>query len=287
MTIWNLRDNNKQKKYREGSKSKNKNGQHVAHYFSLDLAAYLHKFVSPSVELKRMKFICNVADNFRMIDRRTNLSNHRKIDNHLMDSFENIMIPKFEDNKEYKQLLNENPSKLELVVKNENISAIRLSHPQSVRAKAQAKRVQMLGFPNHYIAFARLFYRCFRDSKGRHIWNDIGNHKEFQQYLQSQLSIDQDNNNQDDTQHIDDGLIQIKNDNKYGIDDKGRILHQGPKGGVYYITASGYKKYINVDEDDVKTDTIQKNHDGRKRKKKTIKKKTIQLNKFVNKGKVY
>ena len=147
--------------------------------------------MSPLVAPKEMKLICNQPANFVMIAGNTNQSTHREIDNKLMKDFEEMIFPKFLRNEKYRFMWQLNPSKLELEVKSGNISAIRLGHSQSTRAKLMAKRVQELGFPPHYTAFARLFYRCFRDLKDGHIWSDNGNQKEFKQYLQSQLSTDQ------------------------------------------------------------------------------------------------
>eukprot|EP01084_Bolivina_argentea_P254890 428619_1 len=182
-----LRDGYAQQKYRNQSKSTNKKVQDVAHYFSLDIAAFLNKFVHPSVPINTLKSICNNPNNFRMINKTTNRSNHKQIDNKLMNSFRDIILPKFNTNQKYKTLLQKNHCQLELAIKNNQMTCVTLKANEASRARAQAKRIQQLNFPNHYAAFVRLFYRCFKDSKGRYIWSDIRNTAEFKQYLKTQI----------------------------------------------------------------------------------------------------
>ena len=250
-----LRDNYAQKRYRNQSKSKNKKKQHVAHYFSLDTAVYLNnQFVHPTVPVETLKALCNLEDNFRMVDRKTNLSNHKIYDNNMMNRFSNIIIPKFEENQRYKYLLETNPSRLEFEMTQNEMSREVLKRNAISRAKAQAKRVQRLNFPNHYKAAARLFFRSFTDSKQGNIWDDQDNQPEFKKYLQEQQNKNMDdidsecyNNDEEKELILNDDIesnLESKEDEMIGKDDKGKQLYKGKKGGIYYLTKSGKKSYV-------------------------------------------
>eukprot|EP00484_Ammonia_sp_Unknown_P006259 CAMPEP_0197056898 /NCGR_PEP_ID=MMETSP1384-20130603/90968_1 /TAXON_ID=29189 /ORGANISM="Ammonia sp." /LENGTH=260 /DNA_ID=CAMNT_0042491085 /DNA_START=97 /DNA_END=879 /DNA_ORIENTATION=+ len=234
MKTSDIRHGAAQTKYRGQSKAKDLSTKHCAHYFSLEIAVFLHEHVEPSVDVETMKRLCNEPLNFRIVSITTNRSTHRAIDKELMKNFEQLMLSEFSQTVKYKQWFKSNPSKLELEIIANRIGTVKLKGQSAQRAKAQAVRVQKLQFPNHYTAFARLFYRSFRDTKNRHIWNDSGNSAEFRQYLKQQQQ-QQDPGVLCKNKKGAKGKSNVQQDEEYGTDDQGRTLYLGPKDGVYYI----------------------------------------------------
>mmetsp|Transcript_34123 Transcript_34123/g.55627 ORF Transcript_34123/g.55627 Transcript_34123/m.55627 type:complete len:266 (-) Transcript_34123:68-865(-) len=252
-----LRDAYAQRKYREQSKAEDSDNKHVAHYFSLEIAAFINKYAGISNET--LKFLCNDANNLRMVQANTNLSSHKLIDKKLIKSFEMVILPTVNADKTCRMLLQKNPTQLDEMLNIELIEPIRLDWNEAQRAKAQCKRVQKLPFPQHYRAFVRLFYRRFVDGKNRKLWHDSGNTKEFDVYLQRQrLQVKQncadekeidgepkkENNQVKAVKLTESESIIVSPDRIYGEDNKGRMLYIGKKGGIFYWNKSGNKTYV-------------------------------------------
>ena len=88
-----FRDSHAQRQHREQSQSANKDTQDVAHKLSLDLTAMvLNDHRSPGriakSERSDVKEVVNKPENYRMVDRDTNRSDHVKIDNALKEKAE-------------------------------------------------------------------------------------------------------------------------------------------------------------------------------------------------------
>jgi len=235
-----IRDVYAQKKYREQSKSKDKAHKDCAHYFSLEIAVFLNQFVDPPVSPGTLKHLCNDKVNLRMVSSKSNKSTHRDIDNVLMKQFQFIVDSKFRTNPKYEKLLSANPSKLVESMQRDSMSPIPLKGTTAQRAIAQTKKVQKLPFPNHYVEFTRLFYRCFSDNKGRAIWKDSRNRMEFKMYLKARMRSDHVSIDHEDDDHKE----HKREDMVIGRDRKNRTLYRGSKGGVYYLTKSGGKRYV-------------------------------------------
>ena len=189
-----------------------------------------------------------------------------------MDEFEHFIITKMQLNPKYQCLLEADPSQLAKVMKQDGFTPIVLKWPNAMRAKAQTKVLQRLPFPNHYAAFARLFYRCFRDTKGRMIWNDTRNRTEFRKYLKQQFSRINDDIIVDiipekarraKEEHMDsveetvyDGTEEADTEysmktafnNVIGQEEQGRTLYKGTRGGYFYVNGSGNRTYLNADQ---------------------------------------
>ncbi|KAJ0410083.1 hypothetical protein ATCC90586_004933 [Pythium insidiosum] len=77
-----LRRNDKQREYREQSKSKRKDEQHVAHYIGVDVIAQLNKELAPSDRIgeEALGKLVNLPQNMRMVLEKTNLGLHKEVD---------------------------------------------------------------------------------------------------------------------------------------------------------------------------------------------------------------
>ena len=247
MKSGDIRDSYKQKKYREQSQSTNKSNQHVAHYFSLNIAAVFNEYVEPPVPKEDMKYLCNQDYNLRMVNIKTNKSTHTQIDNALIKSFKHKILATIKE-QQYMNLLKKNPTalveKLKLKTKQRYIE-IELKLQNKQRARAQVKRIQKLDFPHRYQAFARLVYLCFTDSKKRVIWDDRENKASFNEYLKKHKTIQFDDDEKDPINDNDDNGKD--EDNKYetvGNDDTKHSLIKGKRGGTYYLNKYGRKVYV-------------------------------------------
>ena len=80
------RDSNQQQNYRRHSSSKDTDGKEVAHTLSLELADKIAEGLK--LDGEKMKTLLNHFDNFRLVDRNTNRSEHRVIDNSLARKYE-------------------------------------------------------------------------------------------------------------------------------------------------------------------------------------------------------
>eukprot|EP01083_Nonionella_stella_P133329 405313_1 len=88
-----LRDNDAQRKYRKQSQSQKKQKKHVAHYLSLETAAFFNSFLLNPVPTQQLKKLCNDPCNFRMVKIHENLSTHKKIDNYMMKMWNTVIMP--------------------------------------------------------------------------------------------------------------------------------------------------------------------------------------------------
>ncbi len=82
-----IRDSSAQKRYREESQSQNKDSQHCAHYFSLEMAIFINNYLLNPLKTDLLKHLANHPSNFRMASQKSNLSTHKKIDKELMDTW--------------------------------------------------------------------------------------------------------------------------------------------------------------------------------------------------------
>lgn len=215
-----LRDSKAQNDYRQNSKSKHKSEQHVAHYISLDIASFINSIHEDGLlcQYNILKPIINQSDNFRMVNVNTNLSNHKRIDNKLLQIWKvnflqntlknnqiatiiNNVLLSVASNKSntsnisnIEQLFRVNPTVLLIILQkilnNDNILNIRIKNhePKNIitRAISQTKRFQNLGFPNEYLEMARFLYSLLYDNKGNKIWDDRRNKQAFSLYLKQQ-----------------------------------------------------------------------------------------------------
>ena len=74
-----LRDTSQQSKYRKNSASKLKPTKHVAHTLDLELAKHISKKSKGKENTKKLKLVLNHKSNFKMIDQKINLSQHKEI----------------------------------------------------------------------------------------------------------------------------------------------------------------------------------------------------------------
>eukprot|EP01084_Bolivina_argentea_P233311 393000_1 len=168
------------------SKSTNKKETYIMQYFSLDVAVFVNKLLFHPVPINTLKELCNNASNVTMINKK-NISIHKEMDKYLIYSFQTNMLPIFLNNKRYQTLLQTNPCQLVHEIKQTKMICITLGSSEALRARAQIKQIQSMNFLKLYVACARLFYSCFKDSKDRYIWDDTKNTQGFNQYLKAQL----------------------------------------------------------------------------------------------------
>eukprot|EP01084_Bolivina_argentea_P088859 160428_1 len=157
----------------------------VSDTFPFRMAKFFNRFVNPKVSDDVIFSLCN------------NSSYHPQQDNELIQIFDEKMCQKFiqqNPNENY-----ENPSKLELALnldsrRTHGISrqVIKCPNRGRERAKIQAIQIQKSKLLNtnkymHFVAFARLFFRCFTDTENRVIWDDRRNGKQFKQYRNDQI----------------------------------------------------------------------------------------------------
>jgi hypothetical protein len=77
-----LRDKGAQQAYRQQSRSQNKETQHVAHTYSLELARSVQS-ATPGRQAAALRPSLNDPSNMRMVSARTNQTDHRAIDKSL------------------------------------------------------------------------------------------------------------------------------------------------------------------------------------------------------------
>eukprot|EP01084_Bolivina_argentea_P313180 542317_1 len=177
--------------------------QPILQSLTLDIALFINNLVNPSISINELKELCNDKQNCRQLENENKRNEihetYKQIDNQLINIFKDL-ITKFNENKRFKELLSQNPSKLQ----NEFNETIILKERRVYsRAKKQTKSIQELNFPNDYKAYARLLYRSLRFKKMSHskkayvvmIWDDRHNKKLFREYLKKQRNINDDHKN--------------------------------------------------------------------------------------------
>ena len=91
-----LRDQNAQNKFKKKYQDQNQKGMHVAHYFSLQIAAFFAGYTKTTLSFikfkDKLKKLCNNEANFSLVPAKVNPSDHRRIDNELIKSFQNKII---------------------------------------------------------------------------------------------------------------------------------------------------------------------------------------------------
>lgn len=135
-----LRDGYAQTKYRKNSYSRNKEKQHVAHKFSLELGKQVQKGIPGPMAAKNLKKVFNNEKNFRMVSAKTNLGEHRAIDK-------------------------------KIVEKSKNKEA--LTQKEEKRARQQVKFLQSKKneLPKRYYEQARGLYKPLKTKSGKTMWD--------------------------------------------------------------------------------------------------------------------
>lgn len=80
-----LRNCNEQSKYRKKSKANAKYKKHVAHRLDLEVAVEISKRAKGPESTSKLKKILNHPDNFRMVNKETNLIEHKRIARAIID----------------------------------------------------------------------------------------------------------------------------------------------------------------------------------------------------------
>jgi len=188
-----IRDAYKQSQYRQQFQGKNKSDHHCAHFVSNELAVFLNTLCEQPSTVEKLSAIVNQSKNFRMVNKKVNLSDHNKIDNHIKSQW--LLVLELCNNfiNNLLDVLQHEWNFVDIYLKKTRIT---LHGQQAARAKAQAKRIQSLGFSNEFMIVSRNLYKIFVDSKGRQIWNDQRNLKNFvHQYNQNGAATKKENDN--------------------------------------------------------------------------------------------
>ena len=139
-----LRDSNAQQKYRGSSRSQNKDSQHVAHKYSLELVAHVQSR-TPGPQAASLRSSVNAPSNFRMVSVSTNQSDHRQIDRSLMAKA---------------------------------TSGETLTKREETRARQQVASVQSsASIPSGHYAAAQEFYKSLETQDGSTLWDARSNRR--------------------------------------------------------------------------------------------------------------
>ena len=223
------RNTQAQAHYSKNSNSKNKSKQHTAHCISIDIANFINTIYGPWSVLCDSQVVSSMihkSDNFRMTNKNTNLSTHKKIDNALqrywMEYFfqnkmqkdkkleiqintiltfihqqQNCKIKTLHHIFNMKQLIIQNPSLFLFILEMiycQDINRLKIklktNQPNGIieRAKQQCEKFQTLGFSVEYTAMARFLYSLLIDNNGNTIWNDKKNDSTLNKYLKTQTA---------------------------------------------------------------------------------------------------
>lgn len=134
-----IRSNYSQQKYRKNSNSKLKSMKHVAHIVDLEIVKTIQQKTPGKPSIRSLKRVFNHPSNYRMVKVETNLKEHRN-----------------------------------LVKKLNSKKRGNLNQKDSKRVKRQVKviRGNSNQLPSGFYKSARKFYKNFKDSNGRTVWDE-------------------------------------------------------------------------------------------------------------------
>jgi len=186
-----LRNAHQQNKYREQSKSQNKENQHVAHYISLELAEFIDGVCHEPLTIGVLKDLVNDFSNFRLVNQLTNLKAHKTIDSQIKNHWIAVILSL---NEQQKYLLHLNPSRWYETIINDSTMKdkylLALPGNSAKRIQAQCERFDSK-YPHHYRALCRALYRLFRDNNKRILWDDRLHDRSFSEYIKENLKSKQ------------------------------------------------------------------------------------------------